>query len=210
MSSGLPALFSGKAFDKSGFGFARSHAPRSFLDALGLDEARRDRVHRDVVRPELERERLGEADDAALGRRVVHADAVAAAARGDRGEVDDAAELARLHARRELAAHEERGGEVRRDDRAPLLIAQVFEQQRALRQLAAACSSRVGATGPPATLTRKSDRADAARELLHVVRVSEIGHDKPRRNGWISVPSASTPSCSGAAAPRGRCRSPRR
>jgi hypothetical protein len=58
----------------------------------------------------------------------VHTDAIGAAARGDRGKVHDPPALPRLHARRELAADEERGGEVRRQHLRPLGVIDVFEQ----------------------------------------------------------------------------------
>jgi hypothetical protein len=127
------------------------------------------------VRRELERQGLGQADDAAFGRGVMHADAVAAAARRDGGEVDDAAELARLHARSKLPAHQERGGEIRRKNLAPLRFAHVFELQAALTELwqRLLTAGRDRAAGD---VDQKIRRAGFRRESLYVVGVGQVGH----------------------------------
>ena len=63
---------------------------------VGLDQAGRDAVHADAVRPELARHGLGEAEHAGLRGRVVRsAEDAAAALRRDRGHADDRALLAR-------------------------------------------------------------------------------------------------------------------
>ena len=190
MSSGLPALLQRQGLDES----CRPASPQPACSMRGV-----------LMKPgaiaftvmlcgaELERERLGQADDAAFRRGVMHADAVAAAARGDRGEVDDAAELARLHARRELAADQERGGEVGRD--APRSTA---SRPRPRAQIApgigGSVSLRVGDGRAAGDVDQEIDRAGLRRRA---------SRRRPRRSGrrpampspgWMSVATTSTPS----------------
>src|SRR3954466_5718694 len=119
----------GQRIDEQLLRLGRRHAPRGVGDTLGLDVARRDGIHGDAERPELERERLGEADDAALSGGVMHTDAIGASARGDRGEVDDSPALLRLHARSELAADKKGAGQISCEHRAPLALVDVLEAE---------------------------------------------------------------------------------
>ena len=77
-----------------------------------------DRIAGDAVLGSLERHRLGEAEDAVLGRDVGRLER-----RGDqpvrRGDVDDAAPLARLHAGHDGAGRMECRGQIDGDDRVP-------------------------------------------------------------------------------------------
>ena len=68
----------------------------------------------------LQRQRLGEADVAGLGRGIIDLAELALLA-VDRGDVDDAAELAGAHAFDHLAGHVEQRAEIGVDDRVPLL-----------------------------------------------------------------------------------------
>jgi hypothetical protein len=67
------------------------------LEDPGARRGRGDAVDGDVVAGEFLAERLGERDDAGLGGRIGRGVGVALLA-GDRGDVDDAAVIARLHA----------------------------------------------------------------------------------------------------------------
>ena len=73
------------------------------------------------------RERLGEADVAGLGGGVVHLAELALLA-VDRGDLDDAAELARAHALDHRARHVEHRTEVGIDDRGPLFGRHLVER----------------------------------------------------------------------------------
>ena len=68
-------------------------------DHVGVDIAGRDRVDGDAGARAFLRQRLGEAVDAGLGGGIIDL-AVLAGLAVDRADVDDAAELARVHARR--------------------------------------------------------------------------------------------------------------
>jgi hypothetical protein len=70
------------------------HFLRHRLHHFGVDIARADHVHGDAGLGVLQRQRLGEADVAGLGRRIIDLAELALLA-VDRGDVDDAAELAR-------------------------------------------------------------------------------------------------------------------
>src|SRR5262245_21239019 len=78
-----------------------------------VDEPRRDRVDGDPLRAELERQRLGETDDARL-RSDVGRHVRLPALCGRRGDVDDAAPPGIEHVGHDRLATEERAGEVDR------------------------------------------------------------------------------------------------
>jgi hypothetical protein len=62
-----------------------------------FDVTEGDGVHGETVRPELDGQRLGQPDDAALGGGVVDAHALAPPAGRNGGEVDDTTGLSGLH-----------------------------------------------------------------------------------------------------------------
>jgi hypothetical protein len=90
------------------------------LEDAGARRGRRDAVDGDVVAGQFLAERLGQRDDAGLGGRIGGRVRVAFLA-GDRGDVDDAAVTARLHAGGDRAVGVERAVEVDVDHPAPLL-----------------------------------------------------------------------------------------
>ena len=94
---------------------------------VGVDVARRDGVHGDVDLGPFLRQRLGEAVDAGLGRRVVHL-AVLAGLAVDRADVHDAPELALAHALDDVAAHVEAAGQVGADDLVPGIEAHLVQR----------------------------------------------------------------------------------
>src|SRR5262245_17520887 len=87
---------------------------------LGLDHARRHDVHRDRSRRHLARQRLREADQARLRRRVVRLPGVARLA-DDRRDRDDASALLLQHRPHRGLREEERRREVGRDHGVPVL-----------------------------------------------------------------------------------------
>ncbi len=92
-----------------------------FIDHLGLDQPGGHAVDRDRAAGQLQRQRLGGADDAGLGRAVVGLAAVADQA-GDRGQGDDAARLAPAHQRHhQRVQHVVEAVQVGVDDRIPIL-----------------------------------------------------------------------------------------
>src|SRR3954452_8056477 len=94
---------------------------------FGIDVARTDRIHGDAAFGILQRQRLGEADIAGLGRGIVHLSELALLA-VDRGYVDDAAEFARAHALDHLTRHVEQRAEIGVDDRVPLIDRHLVER----------------------------------------------------------------------------------
>jgi hypothetical protein len=82
--------------------------------------ARCDRVHRDARPCTFLRQRLGEAELAGLGGRIVALAELTLLA-VDRRNVDDAAELALAHALDDVAAHVEQRAEIGVDHLRPLL-----------------------------------------------------------------------------------------
>ncbi len=102
------------------------HPLRRLAQHVGRDEARCDRVGRDVVAAELDRERLGEALDARLRGRVVGLPAVAERRRAR--EAHDAApvrlDLELLHRLR----HQERAAQVHADHGIPVVFRHLEEQ----------------------------------------------------------------------------------
>src|SRR5581483_7963016 len=91
-------------------GIDRAHHPvaarlRQLVVHLRLRRTRRDRVHKDAMRTQRPRPRLGEIENSGLGDAVPEIGM--AGERRDRRHIDDAAAAARLHARR-------RGGNQRR------------------------------------------------------------------------------------------------
>src|SRR6185503_7128983 len=91
---------------------------RHLVEDCGLGRRRGDAVDRDVVRSELLAERLGEGDDAGLGRGIGRRVRVALLA-GDRRDVDDAAVILRDHQRRQRPAAVKRAVEIDRQHVAP-------------------------------------------------------------------------------------------
>ena len=85
---------------------------------LGIDIARRHRVHRDAEPRALLRQRLGEAVDARLGGGVVHLP-VLPGLPVQRADIDDAPELGRAHVVEHQLAQVEAGAEVGVDHRIP-------------------------------------------------------------------------------------------
>src|SRR5580698_1001510 len=95
---------------------------------LGVDIAGRDGVDRDALLGVFLRQRLGEADHAGLGGRIVGLANLALLA-VDRRDVDDAAEVALAHALDDVAGHVEDRGEVDADDLAPLLLGHAVQHR---------------------------------------------------------------------------------
>src|SRR4029077_8841941 len=93
---------------------------RHRLHHFGVDIAGADRVHGDAALGVLERERLGEADIAGLGGRIIDLAELTLLA-VDRGDVDNAAEFAGAHALDHRARHVEQRAEIGVDDRVPLI-----------------------------------------------------------------------------------------
>src|SRR5688572_15374679 len=77
-----------------------------------IDRAGTDTVDRDPVRRELERQRFGKADDAALGSRVVSAMLVSLQ-RSAGGKIDDAPGSVMFHCRHHRAATKKSSAEIR-------------------------------------------------------------------------------------------------
>src|SRR5712692_6296859 len=97
------------------------------LETLGQGQAGSYGVDVDAERPELERDLLREGDDAALGRRVGAAAALAEAAARDGGDVHDLATLLPLHDRGDSVAEEKRSLQVEGDEALPLREAQLVD-----------------------------------------------------------------------------------
>ena len=94
-----------------------------------LDEPGRDGVDRDAVRCQFERERFGNADDAALGRDVVrHARRAGLGAGG--GDGDDAAPAAGQHVGHDGLQAVEGAGQIDRHDAVPCLEGDFGERRR--------------------------------------------------------------------------------
>jgi hypothetical protein len=102
------------------------HILRHRLHHFGIDIARADHIHRDAAPGVLQRQRLGEADVAGLGGRVVDLAELTFLA-VNRGDRDDAAELAGSHALDHLARHVEQRAEIDVDHRTPLLERHLVE-----------------------------------------------------------------------------------
>ena len=103
------------------------------VEDAGLGGRRGDRVDGDVVLGALLADRLGHADDAGLGGGVGGGVGVALLA-GDRGDVDDAAVVAGLHAGQHGAVDVEGAVEVDLDDAAPLVEVVLVERARSCRR----------------------------------------------------------------------------
>src|SRR5881628_3325419 len=103
------------------------------LARLGLDDARRDRVGRDVVPAALKRGRPGQADQAGLGRRVARLAETAKGA-GDRGHEDQPAPLVLDHVRPYLFRAVEGAGEVDLHIAVPQLVGLVGDLGRVVDQ----------------------------------------------------------------------------
>ena len=97
------------------------------LDALALDDAGQDAVHAHLVRPGLDREAFGEADDAPLRRGVRACACAKAVAAGDGREVDDAAAAGGLDERHRLARAVEHAVQIDGDAAVPVLGADVLD-----------------------------------------------------------------------------------
>src|SRR4051794_4917709 len=92
------------------------------------DEPRCNAVHRDPERAELVCGLAREADLARLRARIRLDAGEADAPPGPRGDVDDPAVAGRLHAGRDLARAHERAGQVRVDDRLPVVVRDFLER----------------------------------------------------------------------------------
>src|SRR6266566_6455445 len=92
----------------------------------GADEPRRDTVDGDIARGDLVRERLGHADHAGLGGRVIALPGISGDA-DDRGDPDDAPEPAPHHAARCRAREAKAGGEIDGNDLIPILVLETDE-----------------------------------------------------------------------------------
>src|SRR5713101_6288766 len=99
---------------------------RHRLHHFGVDVAWTDYVHGDAALGILQRERLGEANVAGLGRRIIDL-AELALLTVDRRDVDDTAELAGAHPLNHLARHVEQRTEIGIDHRIPLLERHLVE-----------------------------------------------------------------------------------
>ena len=124
-----PAISSGSATRPSGVlvDHRRGRLLREHVRELCLHVARRDDVRADVPRPELARERLGEADDPGLRRGVVRLAPVAVHA-DDRADVDDRPRALLHHRPGHCATRVEDRAEVRVDHRAPVVVGHAREQ----------------------------------------------------------------------------------
>src|SRR5215207_8060468 len=111
--------------------------PLPLVVGAGAQKARRHGVDRDAVGPELVRELAHQAELGCLGGGVGldagQADAKAGAAR----DHDDAAVALLLHARRHRATGEERAFDIDGLDRAPVVVAHLFDRALALAAHAA-------------------------------------------------------------------------
>src|SRR6185437_7005774 len=125
-------------------------------------EARRDRVDRDPEAAELMRRLPGEADLARLGARVGLDAREAHAAPGAGRDVDDATVAALLHPRRNRARAHERAGQVRVDDRAPVVVGHLLERPADL----ADHTARV--------VDEDVDAPDRADEVVHLRGVRDV------------------------------------
>src|SRR5207253_3788182 len=99
---------------------------RHRLHHFGVDVARTDYIHGDAALGILQRERLGEAYVAGLGRGIVDLAELPLLAI-DRRDVDDTAELAGAHALDHLPRHVEQRTEIGVDHRVPLLERHLVE-----------------------------------------------------------------------------------
>ena len=101
-------------------GFARLlHRAEAIDEPVGLDRARRQRVHPDLLRGVVHRHRLGELDQGALGRAVRDAPRRADAAELG-GDVDDRPAPGALEVRDRELAHQERAAEIDREHPVPV------------------------------------------------------------------------------------------
>ena len=139
------------------------------VERLGADDPRDDRVARDPVAPALERERLRQAEQPRLRRRVARL-AEAAERAGDRGHVHDPAPAALLHVRPHRLRAVERAGQV--------------DAQVALPELGLWSPNCATWSSVPALLTRMStepnsstDRVDRRVDLL---AVGDVALDRER------------------------------
>src|SRR5207253_5796222 len=94
---------------------------------LGVDEARRHGVHQHVARGELLGDRLGEPDQARLGRRVVRLPLVPGHPH-DAGDVDDPAPAPLDHAPGGVLGRQERAFQVRVEHRVPVVFSDTEQQ----------------------------------------------------------------------------------
>ena len=106
------------AYRRGGPGSRRRVAVVELRGQLGLDQARRDRVHRDAPARDLDGDRPGQRDQPGLRRSVVGLAGVGAQA-DDRGDVDDPPEARPHHRAQRPAGEPEGGGEVGVDDPRP-------------------------------------------------------------------------------------------
>ncbi len=106
------------------------HVAEALHQAIGLDRARRQRVHPDVLRGMVGRHRLGELDQCALAGAVDRA-ARSRDAAELRSDVDDAAAARLDHRRQDRAAHQERAGDIDAEHLVP--VGERELQHRAVR-----------------------------------------------------------------------------
>src|SRR5215469_8415303 len=130
---------------------------------VGQDEAGRYAVDRDAERPELVRHLPGEPDLAGLGAGVRLDPGQAHGAPGARGDVDDPAPAAFLHARDDRTGAQERAGQVRIDDRVPVLVGHLLQRVTNL------------AGHSPGVVDQDVNGAGAGEELPHRVAVGQVG-----------------------------------
>src|SRR5215469_15257970 len=130
---------------------------------VGQDEAGRYAVDRDAERPELVRHLAGEPDLAGLGAGVRLDSGQAHGAPGARGDVDDPAPAALLHARDDRTGAQERAGQVRIDDRVPVLVGHLLQRVTDL------------AGHSPGVVDQDVDGAGAGEELPHRIAVGQVG-----------------------------------
>ena len=148
---------------------------------VGVDEARRHAVHRDVAAAELARERLGHADHAGLRRRVVRLPRVAGGA-DHRGDVDDASPARLHHAAHHRARQAEDRAQVGLDHLVPVLVL------HAQRQVVARDAGVVDEDVDVAELLL--DRFDHAHRICAASRTSSTASDAGRLLAPIFAPLA--------------------
>src|SRR6185437_15960980 len=150
--------------DLGGLGLLAAALPMR-ADALGQRDARRDRVDVDAVGAELVAELFGEGDDPALCRGIGGARRDAAAAPGDRGQVDDLAAALLLHHRHDGVGEQERAVKVELDEFLPVLETQLVHRRARFGDDRAA-ADRVDEDVDAAVLG--GDRVDEVADLLGV------------------------------------------
>ena len=163
MSSGFPSPPGGNARHQFPLARLAVARPLPLGRRVGQDEAGRDAVDRDTERPQFVRHLPGEPDLAGLGAGVRLDPGQADGAPGSRGDVDDPAPAALLHPRHHRARTQKGAGQVRVDDRVPVLVGHLLQRVADL------------AGHSPGVVDQDVDGAGAGEELPHRARVGQVG-----------------------------------